>query len=110
MIFPCSADHVQNWQPYPVDPFSRYIHTYIHTYMCDRTYIISSRVHIMFRPSSFLLGTGHALRTSCIDQSLLQSIRGTSPVGFSLPSKSVHTNVASCIVVSVSPASPALPL
>ena len=33
--FPCSADHVQDWQPYPVDPYS--IHTLaicvtIHTY------------------------------------------------------------------------------
>ena len=37
--FPCSADHEQDWQPYPVDPFSAicddhtYIHTYIHTTM-----------------------------------------------------------------------------
>ena len=23
--FPCSADHVQNWQPYPVDQYSCYI-------------------------------------------------------------------------------------
>ena len=22
--FPCSADHVQDWQPYPVDPYSCY--------------------------------------------------------------------------------------
>ena len=35
--FPCSADHEQDWQPYPVDPYSAicddhtYIHTYIHT-------------------------------------------------------------------------------
>ena len=34
--FPCSADHEQDWQPYPVDPYSAicgdytYIHTYIH--------------------------------------------------------------------------------
>ena len=35
--FPCSADHEQDWQPYPVDPYSclvtcddrAYIHTYI---------------------------------------------------------------------------------
>ena len=28
--FPCSADHVQDWQPYPVDPYSCYMrdHTY----------------------------------------------------------------------------------
>ena len=30
--FPCSADHEQDWQPYPVGPYSCYIcdHTYIH--------------------------------------------------------------------------------
>ena len=38
--FPFSADHEQDWQPYPVDPYSTiYIHTYIHTYIlrCPRT-------------------------------------------------------------------------
>ena len=41
--FPCSADHEQDWQPYPVDPNSAisddhtYIHVYIHTYI--NTYI-----------------------------------------------------------------------
>ena len=29
--FSCSADHVRDWQPYPVDPYS--------CYMCDYTYI-----------------------------------------------------------------------
>ena len=31
--FPCSADHEQDWQPYPVDPYSAIWddHTYIHT-------------------------------------------------------------------------------
>ena len=28
--FPCSADHEQDWQPYPVDPYSCYM--YDHTY------------------------------------------------------------------------------
>ena len=27
--FACSADHVQDWQPYPVDPY--------YCYMCDHT-------------------------------------------------------------------------
>ena len=33
--FPCSADHEQDWQPYPVDPYSAicHDHTYIHTYI-----------------------------------------------------------------------------
>ena len=30
--FPCSVDHVQDWQPYPVDPCS--------CYMCDYTYVL----------------------------------------------------------------------
>ena len=36
--FPCSADHEQDWQPYPVDPYSAICddHTYIHTYIQDR--------------------------------------------------------------------------
>ena len=32
--FLCSADHVQDWQPYPVDPYSCYI--------CDHTSIRTS--------------------------------------------------------------------
>ena len=32
---PRSADHAQDWQPYPVDPYS--------CYMCDHTYIHISR-------------------------------------------------------------------
>ena len=34
--FLCSADHEQNWQPYPVDPYSAICdaYTYIHTYKC----------------------------------------------------------------------------
>ena len=31
--FPCSADHGQDWQPYPVDPYS--------CYMCGYTYDLS---------------------------------------------------------------------
>ena len=27
--FPCSADHEQNWQPYPVDPYSRYYYVHV---------------------------------------------------------------------------------
>ena len=39
LFFLCSADHEQNWQPYPVDPFSAtsdyyaYIHTYTYIYI-----------------------------------------------------------------------------
>ena len=30
----CSADHEQDWQPYPVNPYSCFY------YMCDHTYIV----------------------------------------------------------------------
>ena len=30
--FSCSADLVQDWQPYPVDPYSCYICDHTHTY------------------------------------------------------------------------------
>ena len=38
--FPCSADHEQDWQPYPVDPYSAICddHTYIHTYIVLRPF------------------------------------------------------------------------
>ena len=37
--FPCSADHEQDWQPYPVDPYSAICddHTSIHTYIHQKT-------------------------------------------------------------------------
>ena len=37
--FPCSADHEQGWQPYPIDPYSaiRDDHTYIHTVGCTNS-------------------------------------------------------------------------
>ena len=34
--FYCSADHVQDWQPYPVDSYSRYV--------CDHTTTKSERI------------------------------------------------------------------
>ena len=37
--FPCSADHEQDWQPYPVDHTLlcvMTIHTYIHTYNMEK--------------------------------------------------------------------------
>ena len=39
--FPCSADHEQDWQPYPVDPYSAICddHTYIHICMYLSMYV-----------------------------------------------------------------------
>ena len=47
--FPGSADHEQDWQPYPVDPYSAICddHTYIHTY-----------IQLYNRCSRFLLAAG----------------------------------------------------
>ena len=51
--FPCSADHEQDWQPYPVDPYSAICddHTYIHTYITPglmRYYIASGFVFLVY--------------------------------------------------------------
>ena len=49
--FPCSADHGQDWQPYPVDPYSAicddhtYIHTYIHTLLRVINILVLLTVH-----------------------------------------------------------------
>ena len=48
--FPCSADHEQDLQPYPVDPYSaiyvmtRYIYIYIHIHTYIHTYYIKRRI------------------------------------------------------------------
>ena len=55
--FLCSADHEQDWQPRPVDPYSAicddhtYIHAYIHTY-----YNIAERFCMVGTPK-----TGHGV-------------------------------------------------
>ena len=41
--FPCLADHVQDWQPYPVDPYS--------CYRCDHAYIPHTRQSDIFLES-----------------------------------------------------------
>ena len=49
--FPCSADHEQDWQPYPVDPCSAICdgHTYIllHTYIHTLIYFYVLRTYYM---------------------------------------------------------------
>ena len=46
--FPCSADHEQDWQPYPVDPYS--------CYMCVMT--IRNKIPRMQSITIILSGTG----------------------------------------------------
>ena len=43
--FSCSANHVQDWQPYPVDPYS--------CYMCDHTYCNDNLSHLRIDVISF---------------------------------------------------------
>ena len=47
IIFPVHADHEQDWQPYPVDPYSAICddHTYIHTYMYNNNIRTDSEIH-----------------------------------------------------------------
>ena len=40
IIFPCSADPKQGWQPYPVDPCSSCYMMYDHTYIVKRVVMI----------------------------------------------------------------------
>ena len=59
--FPCSADHEQDWQPYPVDPYSAVCddHTYIHTY--HRSAILIQYLRIcLYSTCAFIPATYHA--------------------------------------------------
>ena len=56
--FPCSADHEQDWQPCPVDPYSAICddHTYIHTYIHpELEYILSQPLWILFQAVSMYI-------------------------------------------------------
>ena len=46
--FLCSADHEQDWQPYPVDPYSAICddHTYIHTLVQQTGTIIADDMYL----------------------------------------------------------------
>ena len=47
--FPCSADHEQDWQPYPADPYSAICddHTYVHTYLCCKRFATVGEIFIL---------------------------------------------------------------
>ena len=69
--FPCSADHEQDWQPYPVDPYSAICddHTYIHTYILLLKGTYEATVHhaisiIIIRLSNALQRFLAAVRTN----------------------------------------------
>ena len=78
--FPCSADHEQDWQPYPVDPYSAMCddHTYVHTYGSDLGSFHSHRVRHGLGAS--LNGPSHGIPPP---QTWLESIDGSMIVCFS---------------------------
>ena len=53
--FPCSVDHEQDWQPYPVDPHSLICddHTYIHT--VTGCFTISQSRELIIAPVHYVL-------------------------------------------------------
>ena len=52
--FPCSADHEQDWQPYPVDPYSAICDD--HTYIPPGSIVfpLMTKTHVFLRISFFL--------------------------------------------------------
>ena len=56
---PCSADHEQDWQPYPVDPYSAicddhtYIHTYIHSFTFAASSVVQGELSLRTRAASY---------------------------------------------------------
>ena len=56
IYFPCSAHHEQDWQPYPVDPYSAICddHAYIHTYMAINVSVLRR----YFQHAHFILIVG----------------------------------------------------
>ena len=53
--FPCSADHEQDWQPYPVDPYSAICddHTYIRATVCLCPFLFLFLIFCFFRDVAF---------------------------------------------------------
>ena len=48
--FPCSADHEQDWQPYPVYPYP--------CHMCDHTHIPGTYIHYCCRRNDIVVSAG----------------------------------------------------
>ncbi|CAN0212227.1 unnamed protein product, partial [Ascophyllum nodosum] len=68
--FPCSADHGQDWQPYPVDPYSA---------ICDnhRLYIQDSSVPHVYTPA---IQQTDELRSRCSRSSRSPPVLSTCPL------------------------------
>ena len=90
--FPCSANHEQDWQPYPVDPYSALCddHTYIHTYVWD---------HTCMRPDSHTQLPNNCLRTFLF--LFLYFLLFTTPVGYFLIYPTTFDSVGHSTCMSV---------
>ena len=65
--FPCSADHEQDWQPYPVDPYSA---------VCDD----HTNIHILLYLVLYLVCLqGHHLLSKHAEQKKVTSVRLPTP-------------------------------
>ena len=88
--FSCLADHVQDWQPYAVDPYSCSMcdHTYIHAYMGDDTrYLELHAWHLLsIRYTTYSLPFSLCNPSTCLYMPLTIS----SPVIHSLYRPSLH--------------------
>ena len=75
--FPCSADHEQDWQPYPVDPYSAICddYTYIHTYILRLNLMLTGFLQICRTPAGHYRVT--QLRTDVVH---CRDSVGTGPV------------------------------
>ena len=76
VYFSCSADYEQDWQPYPVDPYSADSadHTYIHTYMLAHIhkYILYRLRYFLYRTYSPHTSSGCGKREAGIDRSIVK--------------------------------------
>ena len=95
--FPCSADHEQDWQPYPVDPYPvdpysaicddhTYIHTYILlgpiTYRKDNFYLTPRKSKVVASDTTKRQPTSHQLEAHyCCNTCVASKARkGCQPV------------------------------
>ena len=92
--FPCSADHEQDWPPYPVDPYSAICDDHTYILCCERAFVIFRGVKegagkriqtmptILFSSSTFLrtLNFGLSFQTGIGSGNLLT----TGPLSYYL--------------------------
>ena len=92
--FPCSADHEQDWQPYPVDPYSAIWddHTYIHTYL-GWCVLCAFSSHSFWTSSSLDVPAGVTQDfSSTLFLRLVRSTNLTSRMNGKKPTHTIHTD------------------